>query len=235
MATEAGTTEHRPHPHPGFFLVLDGPDGGGKTAQAARLVDWLRTVGLDVVSCRDPGGTALGNRIRSLVMDRDAIAIALGAEMLLFMASRAQMIEEVIRPALEAGRVVVCDRFTLATIVYQGYAGGLDPAAIARVGAVATGGLLPDLTIVLDVPPAVARARVGPARDRIEDRPESYHDRVRRGYLEAAQGGPGRADAPATAIYPAPVVVIDASADAPTVFQRIQREVGRVLALDPRS
>ena len=233
MPAEVGTTESRPHPHPGFFLVLDGPDGGGKTTQAARLADWLRERGLVVVTCRDPGGTALGNRLRTLLMERDSIGIALGAEMLLFMASRAQMIEEVIRPALEAGRVVVCDRFTLATIVYQGQAGGLDPAAIARVAAVATGGLLPDLTIVLDVAPGIARARVGAARDRIEDRPASYHDRVRDGYLEAARGGAGRGTDPSP-LYPAPVVLIDASADPDTVFQRIQSEVGRVLALDPR-
>ena len=232
MHTEVGTTEPRPHPHPGFFLVLDGPDGGGKTTQAARLADWLRARGLDVVTCRDPGGTALGNRLRSILTDRDSIAIALGAEMLLFMASRAQMIEEVIRPALEAGRVVVCDRFTLATIVYQGHAGGLDPAAIARVGEVATGGMFPDLTIILDVAPELARARLGAARDRIEDRPATYHDRVRHGYLEAARGIPGRGNPPS--FYPAPVVLIDASADSDTVFEQIQSEVGRVLALDPR-
>jgi dTMP kinase len=196
------------------------------------MADWLRARGLVVVTCRDPGGTALGNRLRSILMDRDSIAVSLAAEMLLFMASRAQMIEEVIRPALEAGRVVVCDRFTLATIVYQGSAGGLDPAAIARVSEVATGGLFPDLTIVLDVAPEIARARVGAARDRIEDRPATYHDRVRHGYLDAARGGPGRAGP--SPVYPAPVVLIDAAADSDTVFQRIQSEVGRVLALDPR-
>src|SRR5438477_8241301 len=131
MPTEVGTEEPRPHPHPGFFLVLDGPDGSGKTTQAARLADWLRGRGLDVVTCRDPGGTALGNRLRGLLLDRDSVAISLRAEMLLYMASRAQMVEEVIRPALEAGRVVVSDRFLLATIIYQGYAGGLDPGEIA--------------------------------------------------------------------------------------------------------
>jgi dTMP kinase len=197
------------------------------------MADWLRARGLVVVTCRDPGGTALGNRLRSILMDRDSIPVSLAAEMLLFMASRAQMIEEVIRPALEAGRVVVCDRFTLATIVYQGSAGGLDPASIARVGEVATGGLFPDLTIVLDVAPEIARARVGAARDRIEERPATYHDRVRHGYLDAACGGPGRTDP--SSFYPAPVVLIDASADSDTVFQRIQSEVGRVLALDSRS
>src|SRR3954453_20061238 len=116
MPTEGGTEELRPHPPPGFFVVLDGPDGGGKTTQAARLADWLRGQGLDAVSCRDPGGTALGNRLRSIVMDRETVPLSIRAEMLLFMASRAQMVDEIIRPALDSGHVVVCDRFLLATI-----------------------------------------------------------------------------------------------------------------------
>jgi dTMP kinase len=185
-----------------------------------------------VVTCRDPGGTALGNRLRAILLDRDSVAISLRAEMLLYMASRAQMVEEVIRPALEAGRVVVSDRFLLATIVYQGHAGGLEAADIARVGQVATGGLLPDLTIVLDVAPEVARGRVGPARDRIEDRPAPYHERVRQGYRDAARDGNGPEAPPS--FYPAPIALIDASADPETVFERVQNEVERVLALDPR-
>jgi dTMP kinase len=234
MTAEVGAQEPRPHPHPGFFLVLDGPDGGGKTTQAARLVDWLRERGLDVVTCRDPGGTALGNRLRAILLDRDSVAISLRAEMLLYMASRAQMVEEVIRPALEAGRVVISDRFLLATIVYQGYAGGLAAADIAQVGQVATGGLLPDLTLVLDVAPEVSRGRVGPARDRIEDRPASYHDRVRAGYRDAARTSEGHATTTLASVYPAPIAWIDASMDRDTVFERIRSEVGRVLALDPR-
>jgi len=240
MSTEAGTKRPRAHPHPGFFLVLDGPDGGGKTTQAARLADWFRDQGLDVVTCRDPGGTALGNRLRSLLLDRGSVAISLRAEMLLYMASRAQLVEEVIAPALAAGRAVVSDRYVLANIVYQGSAGGLLEEEIAWVGMVATGGLLPDLTILLDIVPDVARARVGEARDRIEDRPLFYQERVRAGYLAAARDGgepvAGRdpeqiAQCP---YYPAPIVLIDASADPDTVFERIKSEVGRVLALDPR-
>src|ERR1700754_1993983 len=102
MPTEVVSPVDRPHPHPGFFLALDGPDGGGKTTQVARLADWLRERGLVVVTCREPGGAALGNRLRAIVMDRDTVPISIRAEMLLFMASRAQMVEEVIRPALEA-------------------------------------------------------------------------------------------------------------------------------------
>jgi dTMP kinase len=233
MATETETQGTRPHPHPGFFLVLDGPDGGGKTTQVALVADWLRERGLDVVTCREPGGTALGNRLRAIVTDRDTVPISIRAEMLLFMASRAQMVEEVIRPALEAGHVVVCDRFLLATIVYQGHAGGLDPAEIAAVGRVATGGLLPDLTIVLDVAPETARGRVGAARDRIEDRPASYHERVRKGYIEAATTEPRSGGL--SSLYPAPIVLVDATASRDAVFEAIQSEVGRVLAFDPRA
>ena len=155
----------------------------------------------------------------------------LRAEMLLYMASRAQLVEDVIRPALEAGRVVVSDRFLLANVVYQGFAGGLPVDEVWRVGQVATGGLLPDLTLLLDVPTSLARARVGPARDRIEDRPESYHAEVREGFLRAAREGRDRP----CPDYPAPIVVIDASADPEVVAGRIQSEVERALALDPRS
>jgi dTMP kinase len=163
-------------PHPGFFLAFEGPDGGGKSTQAARLADWLREDdALDVVTCRDPGSTRLGNRLREILLERGALQPTPTAEMLLFMASRAQLVAEVVRPALAAGRVVICDRYLLSNIVYQGIAGGLPIDEIARVGQVATGGLLPDLTLVLNISRDDARPRIGAARDRLEDRPESYH------------------------------------------------------------
>jgi dTMP kinase len=224
-APEPSTTPTSPTR--GLFLTLDGPDGGGKTTQAARLVAWLRARGVDVVACREPGGTALGERLREILFDRATVDLSVRAEMLLFMASRAQLVEEVIRPALSAGRVVVSDRFLLANIAYQGDAGGLSVAEIGQIGRAATGGLLPDLTLVLDVDPRVARARVGAARDRIEDRPDAYHARVREGFLRAARDG-HRPE------YPAPIVVIDASADPDAVFERIRSEVERALALGPR-
>lgn len=214
----------------GFFLVLDGPDGGGKTTQVADLAAWFRARGDEVVTCFDPGGTALGARLRAILLDRETVDLSPAAEMLLFMASRAQLVEEVIRPALAAGRVVISDRYLLATIVYQGYAGGLGMGRVGRIGLEATGGLLPDLTLVLDVPPDLARARVGRSRDRIEDRPGNYHARVREGFLKAADesgAGPG-------ASYPAPVRVVDASVGPEAVSARIRSEVERALALDPR-
>ncbi len=224
------------HAFPGLFLVLDGPDGGGKTTQSARLAAWLGALGHDVVTCRDPGGTALGNRLRAIVMDRDSTPISIRSEMLLFMASRSQLVEDVIEPALEAGKTVVSDRFLLASIVYQGVAGGLLEEEIAMVGMVATGGLLPDLTLVLDIAPAQAEIRIGVGRDRIEDRPLFYRERVRAGYLAAARSGanppPGSDpdDRPLCPYYPAPIALIDASATPDLVFEHIQSEVKRVLA-----
>ncbi len=212
-----------PPPTWGRFFALDGPDGGGKSTQAARLVGRLRGQGFSVVTCRDPGGTPLGERLRPILLDRSDAAPGLRAEMLLYMASRAQLVEEVIRPALKAGRVVVADRFLLANLVYQGSAGGLPLADIWKVAEAATGNLLPDLTLVIDVPVAVGLSRTGGARDRIEDRPSEYQERVRAGFLEVARA------------YPAPVVVVDGSADEEAVAARLWDEVTRVLEVGPRA
>ena len=146
------------------------------------------------------------------------------------MAGRAQLVADVIAPALRAGKAVVSDRYLLANVVYQGHAGGLGVEEVGRVGVAATGGLLPDLTIVLDLPTSLARTRIGPARDRIEDRPDAYHQAVREGFLRAADD----AGSGFSAYYPAPVVIIDASAEPSAVSERIRSEVRRVLALDPR-
>jgi dTMP kinase len=210
-------------PHLGRFFALEGPDGGGKTTQAARLVEWLKAMGLHVVACRDPGGTHLGDRLRSVLLDRSEVPIGLRAEMLLYMASRAQLVEQVIRPALESGSIVVSDRYLLSNVVYQGYAGGLDVDDVWQIGRTATGGLMPDLTLVLDVPPEVATARVGAPRDRMEDRPEEFRRKVRSGFLRAIKD------------YPAPFLLIDAGADEATVARKLQSEVARALGLDPRS
>jgi dTMP kinase len=192
----------------------------------------MRELGLDIVSCRDPGSTEIGNRLRELVMSRSSKHLGIRAEMLIYMASRAQLVDEVIQPALASGRVVISDRFLLSNLVYQGFAGGLDVVELGQVGRVATGGLLPDLTLVLDVPTAVARGRVGQGRDRIEDRGKDYRERVRAGFLEAARAASGTSGP--CPYYPAPVVLLDAAGDPETVFAMIRNEVERVLALGPR-
>lgn len=207
----------------GLFLALEGPDGSGKTTQAARLVAWLRGAGLEVVACRDPGGTPLGDRLRSILLDRDGVTIGPQAEMLLYMASRAQLIEEVVRPNLNAGRIVVSDRYMLSNVVYQGYAGGLSVEEVWRVGHAATGGILPDLTLLIDVPPEVAHARIGSPRDRLEDRSDAFRRLVREGYLRALED------------YPSPIVLVDGSADPETVALSLQTEVAHAMALGSRS
>ncbi len=232
MPEESLSDPPRPHPHPGLFVALEGPDGGGKTTQAARLAAWLRGDGFDVVSCRDPGSTQVGDRLRKIVLDRDTVHLSVRSEMLIYMASRAQLVDEVIRHALEASRVVISDRFLLSNLVYQGLAGGLPVEDLWRIGQVATAGLLPDLTMVLDVSAETARSRVGSARDRIEDRSAEYQRQVRDGFIAAAHAhdGPGGL----CPYYPAPLVLIDAQGDPDAVFLQIQSEVQRVLALGPR-
>ncbi len=144
----------------GRFLVLDGPDGCGKSTQAKRLVDRLRADGRDVLHTREPGGTRTGEAIRALLLDPSRGEMTLRAELLLYMASRAQIVEEVLRPALAADRVIVCERYLSSSIAYQGVAGGLGADEVARVGAFATGGLAPDVTVILDIDPSLALDRL---------------------------------------------------------------------------
>ncbi len=204
----------------GPFLSLDGLDGSGKSTQCRLLADWLRARGLDVVACADPGGTALGDEVRNLVLHRRH-AMSVAAEAFLFMASRAQLVSEVIRPALGAGKAVVCDRFLLANVVYQGHAGGLGPARVWEVGRLSTDGLEPDLTLVLDLPPDAAASRRTRPADRVESRGADYHARVRQGFLDEAKQRPDR------------VRVVNAGRPAEEVFKDVTQEVARVLAARP--
>jgi dTMP kinase len=174
-----------------LFLVLDGLDGTGKSTQCRLLAGWLRGRGREVRECVDPGGTPLGQELRDLLLHHKH-HLDMRSEAILFMASRAQLVAEVIRPALAAGQIVVGDRFTLANVVYQGHAGGLDPAALWQVGAFASDGLEPDLTLVLDLPVEEALARRGRPADRMESRPLDYHRRVREGFLTEARRRPER-------------------------------------------
>ena len=192
------------------FVSLDGLDGTGKSTQCRLLAAWLRRRGLAVTQCADPGGTEVGDQLREL-------QTVPACEALLFMASRAQLVAEVIRPALEAGRAVVCDRFLLANVVYQGHAGGLDVDLLWEAGRLSTGGLTPDLTLVLDLPPDKARARRRGPADRVEGRDKKYQARVREGFLAEAKRCPER------------VRVIDAGPPVAEVQEAIRREVARLL------
>lgn len=192
-----------------MFFSLDGGDGTGKSTQIEFLCQWLRQQGQQVVTCRDPGSTPLGEAVRELLLNRHDLNVARQSEMLLYMAARAQLVEEVIRPALKAGKIVVSDRYLLANVVYQGHGGGLDLQTLWDVGLIATGGLSPDLTIVLDMPVEVAAARIQRPLDRMEQQGEDFHARVREGFLIEASQQSGR------------IVVIDASRS----LQEVQSDV----------
>lgn len=200
------------------FVSLDGLDGTGKSTQCRLLVEWLTARGVPVTACTDPGGTALGQELRKILLFGREHRIGTRTEALLFMASRAQLVEEVVRPAIERGEVVVSDRFTLANVVYQGHAGGLPPADLWNVGAFATGGLDPDLTIVFDLPPELAVARRGRAADRMEERGTDYFAAVRSGFNFELGMRPERYRR------------IDAAPDADAVQREVRREVARLLA-----
>jgi dTMP kinase len=170
-----------------MFFSFDGVDGAGKTTQMRLFCEALRAHGFDVVECRDPGSTELGERVRELLLSNDSdLQIGRRSEMLLYMAARAQLVEEVIRPAIEANRSVVSDRFLLANLVYQGHAGGLDIEAIREIGRAATAGIMPDCIFVLDIAPEAAGRRLNRPLDRMESQGIEYLQRVRNGFLAEA-------------------------------------------------
>ena len=172
-----------------MFFSFDGIDGVGKTTQMDLFCRWLAEQSADVVTCRDPGSTPLGEKVREILLHSDAeTPIGRRAEMLLYMAARAQLVDEVIRPALEAGKCVVSDRYLLANVVYQGHAGGLDLEAIRRVGAVAVDGILPDAVFLLDMSPTAADSRLRRTLDRMERQGADFRERLRAGFLAEASG-----------------------------------------------
>jgi dTMP kinase len=171
-----------------MFFSFDGIDGVGKTTQMRLFHEWLAAEGHDVVTCRDPGSTSLGERVREIVLKSDhTTPISARSEMLLYMAARAQLVDEVIRPAIESGKTVISDRFLLANIVYQGHAGGVPLPDIREVGRVATAGLMPDCVFLLDMSPTDARGRMGQELDRIERRGDEYREKLRAGFLAEAK------------------------------------------------
>jgi dTMP kinase len=174
----------------GAFIVLDGPDGSGKSTQFRRLCDALRAAGLEVVETREPGGTAVGERIREVLLDPVHGDMTVRCEMLLYMASRAQLVERVIRPAIARGATVVADRFVSSTLAYQGTAGGLAKPEILAVAETAVGGTWPDLTVIFDVDEITASRRLSPLLDRMEQKGLEFHRRVREGYLAQVRAHP---------------------------------------------
>lgn len=208
----------------GLFITFEGGEGTGKSTQLKALLAHLRASGWDPVETRDPGGTPIGKQIRGLLLDPAHGGMAAVSELFLYEASRAQLVHEVLRPALDAGRIVLCDRFTDSTVAYQGYGRGLDLDLIARMNALAADGLRPDLTFLLDLDPEVGLTRATQRlaqsqgrHDRIEEEVLTFHQRVRAGYRAIAAAEPGR------------VAVLDAARGMAEIGDEICRRVGELL------
>jgi len=176
----------------GKFIVLDGTEGCGKSTQARMLAEAVTKAGVDVLSVRDPGSTRVGEQIRAVLLNPQHTEMSMRCEMLLYMSARAQMMAELILPALESGKLVICDRFVSSTLAYQLGGDGLTAKQIRDIADVAITGRWPDLTILLDMPPDRSLARVRREKDRIEQRPLAYHEQVRRNYLAQVQNDPER-------------------------------------------
>lgn len=179
----------------GPFLVLEGVEGAGKTTQCRLLANWLGERGVEVVSTREPGGTAVGEAVRAVLLDRADVDMPSETELLLMLAARAAFVRQVVRPALARGAAVVADRFSLSTLAYQGYGRGLDLGEVRRLDAFARGGLEADLTVLLELPPDEGARRqraAGKGRDRLERAGDDFHGRVAAGYRELASGQDAR-------------------------------------------
>ena len=210
-------------PGRGLFVTLEGPEGSGKTIQAARLHAAAVAAGIPALLTREPGGTPVGDRIRAILMDtgRDAVALGPRTDALLFNAARAQHVDDVVEPALARGELVICARYADSTVAYQGYGSGVPIDELRSLERLATTGLRPDLTILLDIPAEMGLARKGSdEQQRFEAGMDTeYHRRVRDGFLAMAAAEPGR------------WLVVDATADVAAVEQAIRTAVGRLPGL----
>ncbi|GAB3211262.1 dTMP kinase [Marinactinospora thermotolerans] len=201
----------------GTFIVLEGGEGAGKSTQARQLAIWLREEGFDVVTTREPGATKLGMRLRALLLDKEHTGMSARAEALLYAADRAEHVSSVIRPALERGAIVVSDRYVDSTLAYQGAGRELATSDVARINEWATGGLVPDLTILLDLPVGLGMARHGRPADRLEAEPEEFHERVRAGFRALAERAPER------------YLVLDAQRPQEEITREIRRRIRPIL------
>ena len=176
----------------GRFVVFDGPDGSGKSTQFRRFAAMVQQAGVPLCEVRDPGGTPTGERIREILLDRSLTGMTVRCETLLYMASRAELVEVRVMPALSRGEMVLADRFVSSTLAYQGAAGGVPASEIAAVAKMATRGLMPDLIVIFDSDERGAAKRLSPLLDRMEAKGEAFHRKVRKGYLDQAAADPAR-------------------------------------------
>ncbi|MFG2370422.1 dTMP kinase [Streptomyces sp. NPDC048504] len=203
----------------GFFIALEGGDGAGKSTQAEALAEWIRGKGHEVVLTREPGATPVGKRLRSILLDVSSAGLSHRAEALLYAADRAEHVDTVVRPALERGAIVVSDRYIDSSVAYQGAGRDLSPTEIARINRWATDGLVPHMTVLLDVDPETARERFTEAPDRLESEPAEFHARVRSGFLTLAAADPSR------------YLVVDAGQEPEAVTTVIRHRLDTVLPL----
>ena len=202
----------------GLFITFEGPEGCGKSTHSKRTAYFLKKEGYDILYTREPGGTEVGDRIRKVLLKSKKINITPLMETLLFEASRAELVKEVIKPALRKRKIVICDRFNDATLVYQGYAGGVPLKDIKKVEIVSMQGIKPDLTIILDINAKVGLGKTRlQKRDRIESKTLSFHRNVRRGYLDLARCDKKR------------IKVIKTRADKNETFRAVKKEVMNVV------
>ncbi|MGP3633742.1 dTMP kinase [Streptomyces sp. 24-1644] len=203
----------------GFFLALEGGDGAGKSTQVEALAEWIRAKGHEVVVTREPGATPVGKRLRSILLDVSSAGLSNRAEALLYAADRAEHVDSVVRPALERGAIVISDRYIDSSVAYQGAGRDLSPTEIARISRWATSGLVPHLTVLLDVDPETARERFTEAPDRLESEPPEFHTRVRSGFLTLAAADPVR------------YLVVDAGQQPEAITTVVRHRLDRLLPL----
>ena len=200
----------------GLFITFEGADGCGKTTQLKLLAEYLMKNGRDVVITREPGAKGLGEKVREILLNYDGV-VSDRCESFLFLADRAQNIDVIVNPAVEAGQIVLCDRHIDSTVAYQGYGRGLDIERINMLNNIATNSRKPDLTIVFDIDVETSQKRVGSEKDRMESAGIEFHNRVRNGYLEIAKQEPQR------------VKVIDASGDIEDIHNEVKRMINNLL------
>ncbi|MGW1710679.1 dTMP kinase [Streptomyces sp. NPDC002206] len=203
----------------GFFLVLEGGDGAGKSTQVEALAEWIRAKGHEVVVTREPGATPVGKRLRSILLDVSSAGLSNRAEALLYAADRAEHVDSLVRPALERGAIVISDRYIDSSVAYQGAGRDLSPTEIARISRWATSGLVPHLTVLLDVDPETARERFTEAPDRLESEPPEFHARVRSGFLTLAAADPTR------------YLVVDAGQEPDSITTVVRHRLDQLLPL----
>jgi dTMP kinase len=207
------------HQRDAYFISLEGGEGAGKSTQHARIVEWLKSTGREVVEAREPGGTPVSEEVRRVLLDTRNAGLDPVAELLLMFAARAQLVQDVIRPALAAGKTVVCDRFADASYAYQGGGRELGAETVAAVEEIVLRGLQPDLTLLFDVPVELGMGRVAGrgAADRFESEEIAFFERVRQAYLQRAAESPGR------------FRVIDAGGDEQQVWRQVEAVLGEAL------